>query len=146
MTTTLYGQPVSDEAVAINEHYKDRVRAEIKRLKGKELRHDNDELVAASEEYKAGHARLQAIRLGKPVVAEGEPAGPRKRKTWAADLVTAWVKDNLDKTFTPDELAAELGVSKPTVYSWISGNRSQLAKLGRGQYQVVDRSDERKRK
>lgn len=148
--TAIYGLLISDEEAAvndsINDRYKARVAAEVKRLKGAPLRHDNTELLAASEELKAAFARLSAIRLGKPLPEEGAAAGPRKRKGWKADLVTGWVKDNLDKTFRPEELAETLDVSAPTVYNWIKANRDRLLKVGRGQYQVVDRSDERKKK
>lgn len=149
--TAIYGLLISEEEAAVNDsinaRYKSRIAAEIKRLKGAALRHDNVELVAASEELKAAFARQAAIRLGKPVPDEnGTPAGPRKRKGWKADLVTAWVTENLGETFRPEELAETLDVSAPTVYNWIKANRDRLLKVGRGNYQVVDRSEERNRK
>lgn len=128
-----------DRVRVLNDQYKARWAAESGRKRF--------DVTVLQEWLRIEHAKLIAERDNKPLPshAGGEVNGgaARKRKGWKAELVGSWADANLDNVFDPEELAIELKVSAPTVYNWITANRDRVLKLGRAQYQVVDRTDER---
>lgn len=142
--TVIYGIEQPPEIDQVNAEYKQRHLELLKKRKTNVL--GPADMVELQEWLRQQYIRIAAVRDGKPVTEPGAERAPRKRKGWKADLVTGWVDKNLNVSFKPEDLAVTLDVSVPTVYNWIKANRGRLLKVSRGQYQVVDRTDERKQK
>jgi hypothetical protein len=66
--------------------------------------------------------------------------GKRSRKS---GIIEAYIKDNVGKTITPQDLVTATGISMPTFYNFYNANRGFFKKIKRGQFEIVDPNKER---
>jgi len=66
--------------------------------------------------------------------------GKRSRKS---GVIEAYLKENIGKTITPQDLVSATGISMPTFYNYYNANRGFFRKIKRGQFEIVDPNKER---
>jgi hypothetical protein len=66
--------------------------------------------------------------------------GKRSRKS---GVIEAYLKENIGKTITPQDLVSATGISMPTFYNYYNANRGFFKKIKRGQFEIVDPNKER---
>ena len=66
--------------------------------------------------------------------------GKRSRKS---AIIESYIKENIGKTITPQDLVSATGISMPTFYNYYNANRGFFKKIKRGQFEIVDPNKER---
>jgi len=66
--------------------------------------------------------------------------GKRSRKS---GIIESYLKENIGKTITPQDLVAATGISMPTFYNYYNANRGSFKKIKRGQFEIIDPNKER---
>ena len=73
--------------------------------------------------------------------SKSEPTSARKRGRKSKDI-GSYIKSNIGRVMTPKDVAKEVGISLPTFYNFYNSNRSLFKKTKRGEFQIVDASQE----
>ena len=76
--------------------------------------------------------------------SEMSKAVKKKRKDKANSIVS-YLKGNVGKKVTANDIAENCSISSPTVYKFINDNAGWFKKIKRGLYEVVDAEDERRK-
>lgn len=66
--------------------------------------------------------------------------GKRSRKS---GIIESYLKENIGKTITPQDLVTATGISMPTFYNYYNANRGSFKKIKRGQFEIIDPNKER---
>lgn len=77
---------------------------------------------------------------GLSVSSSTSSEGKRSRKS---GIIESYLKENIGKTITPQDLVTATGISMPTFYNYYNANRGSFKKIKRGQFEIIDPSKER---
>lgn len=71
-------------------------------------------------------------------------ATERKKRGIKTAKLDSFIKSNIGKTFTSNELIEKCEITTPTLYNYINANRGYFKKISRGTYLILDPEAERK--
>jgi hypothetical protein len=71
-------------------------------------------------------------------------ATERKKRGAKTAKLDNFIKSNIGKTFTSNEIVSQCEITVPTLYNYINANRGFFKKVSRGTYLIIDPEQQRK--
>jgi hypothetical protein len=69
----------------------------------------------------------------------------KKKRGSKSSSIKAFLENNVGKTISGKDMVEELGITLPTFYNFFNNNRAYFKKVGRGNFEILNPEEERRK-